>query len=267
MTKPYIIGEAGSCHEEILERAVDLIAVAADAGCSAAKFQYWSAPKRMRDRRHIQNEEALERGSIKESWFPVLRNEAHQRGLQFLCTAYLPEDVPLVAAYVDAFKIASFENQNRPLLSAIARHASESKRQVFLSQGMKPSISFYPYIPWGSAHPEPVIPMHCVTSYPCPPDQANLGAIRQGGGYSDHTRVVFAGGLAVAAGADYLEVHYRLEGTSTDCPDYCVALSPDELSRYVEFARMAYLMRGTGHREAQTCELPNLVYAVEAGAE
>ena len=67
MTKPYIIGEAGSCHEEILERAVDLVAVAAAAGCDAVKLQYWSSPKRMRDRRHIQNDEALERGSIKES--------------------------------------------------------------------------------------------------------------------------------------------------------------------------------------------------------
>lgn len=267
MTKPYIIGEAGSCHEEILERAVDLIQVANVSGCSAVKFQYWSTPKRMRERRHVKSDETFERGSIKESWFPVLRNEAHARGIQFLCTAYLPEDVPLVSAYVDAFKIASFENSNRPLMHAVARHAIDSKRQVFLSLGMQRAATTYQFFPWSAAHPEPVVTFHCVTSYPCPPDQANLGAIRQGGGYSDHTRVVFAGGLAVAAGADYLEVHYRLDGTSPDCPDYCVALSPDELARYVEFARMAYMMRGTGHREAQTCELPNLVYAVEAGAD
>jgi sialic acid synthase SpsE len=93
-------------------------------------------------------------------------------------------------------------------------------------------------------------------------DQAALGAIERHEGYSDHTRCIYTGGLAVAAGADYLEVHYRLDHTSRACPDYPVALSPSQLEAYIYFAREAALARGSGEKEAQACERENMKYRV-----
>jgi sialic acid synthase SpsE len=104
--------------------------------------------------------------------------------------------------------------------------------------------------------------LHCVSAYPCPLDEANLGAIPRGGGYSDHTRCVQTGGLAVAAGAVVLEVHYRLEDTSPACPDYVVALAPVELAAYTDFARVAYRARGSGQKVPQVAELDMLPYRV-----
>jgi N,N'-diacetyllegionaminate synthase len=262
--KPYIIAEAGSCHEEILEYALDLVSIAAEAGASACKFQFWSSHERMRARRNVSDLTAFVRGSIHETWFAPLREATHARGLEFMCTAYLPEDVPLVAAYVDHFKIASFEHLNKPLLQAVLRAAKGTERRIFhatgLSQGTE--ASWYPRIPMGG-HPAPVIRLHCVTSYPCPPEQANLAAIPRGGGWSDHTGIHFTGGLAVAAGADYLEVHVRREQTTTACPDYPHSLTPEQLKQYVSFAQVAFQMRGTGDRQhPQPAELVNLRHRV-----
>jgi N,N'-diacetyllegionaminate synthase len=266
--RPYIIAEAGSCHEEILERALALVQVAAEAGASAIKYQFWSDPARMRTRRHIADPTAYERGSIKETWFPPLRSAAHDLALDFIVTAFLPEDVDLVARHVDHFKVASFEHENRPLLYKVLHAVRGTERRIFYSTGLSngQSASWSPRIP--GHHPAPVITLHCVSAYPCPPDQANLGAIKRGHGYSDHTGVHFMGGLAVAAGADYLEIHCRLDETSADCPDYGHSLTPALLQQYVSFARAAYQIRGDGQRGVpQTAEMSNMPYKVTATAE
>ena len=50
---PFVIAEAGSCHEGSLDKAIELIAVAHSAGANAVKYQYWSRPDRMRARRRV----------------------------------------------------------------------------------------------------------------------------------------------------------------------------------------------------------------------
>ncbi len=260
----YIIAESGSCHEQILERALALTTVASEAGATAIKWQFWSDASRMRQRRHVEEPKAFEVGSISETWFPVLREAAHAAGLAFIVTAFLPEDVPLVAQYVDAFKIASFENQHLVLGKMIARLARETGRRVFISRGLTHTWPVQSFMPTAPGLKDPFIQMHCVTAYPCPPDEANLGLIKLGRGYSDHTGVVFAGGLAVAAGANYLEVHVRLDETSPGCPDYPHALTPSELATYVDFAQTAWRMRGSGVRGVIAAEEPNQRYRVAA---
>lgn len=251
--RPYVIGEAGSCHEESLERAILLTKAAAEAGCSAVKFQYWSHPKAMQLRRHVDDPAAYVKGSIKRDWFDVLNPLTHTLGMDFICSVYLPDDVPFVAAHVDALKVASFECQDLDLIRACLEWVDLS---VFISTGMQ---SY-----WDLAYSSRIVTLHCVSAYPCPPEQANLGAIVKGGGYSDHTRVACVGALAVAAGADYLEVHFRLDDTSPDCPDYPVALTPGELKDYIRFAQIAHLLRGSGRKEPQECEKENMKHLVKS---
>jgi len=110
--------------------------------------------------------------------------------------------------------------------------------------------------------PKEAIYLHCVSAYPCPLEEAGLGAIEPHEGYSDHTRCVHTGGWAVASGADYLEVHYRLDATSPACPDYPVALSPAQLGQYVLLARTAFQARGSGEKQIQESERINMKHRV-----
>ena len=66
----------------------------------------------------------------------------------------------------------------------------------------------------------------------------------------------------MAAGADYLEVHYRLANTPVECPDYPVSLDPDGLMKYIGLAREAYKMRGTGRKQPQMSEQGSLAHRV-----
>jgi len=247
--KPFVIAEFASCHMGKLDKAIEGIILAQQAGASAWKCQYWSSPERMRSRRGIPAP-AYEQGSVPAEWHATLKKECHDRGLLYSASVFLPEDVATLAPHVDFWKVSSFEARDRELTRLIPRD-----RMLFISTGMQ------------TPHDESYLPrqgvrLHCVSAYPCPPYEANLGAIERGQGYSDHTRCVFTGAFAVAAGADYLEVHYRLADTPVECADYPVSLDPDGLVKYISLAREAYKMRGDGRKQPQPSELDNVRYRV-----
>lgn len=254
MQMPWVMGEMGSCHEEILGNALQLVEVAAQAGCNAAKAQFWSSPHRMRERRHLDGSGAYDQGSIRYQWLGALRDQCHALGISFACSVYLPEDVAELSKFVDVFKVASFEAQDLELIGRIL--GVKGDRPLFISTGMQGAHDARP------TKSEEAIYLHCVSAYPCPLEEASLGAIEPHEGYSDHTRCVYTGGLAVASGADYLEVHYRLAPTRPTCPDYVVALAPDQLKAYVEFARTAAEMRGSGEKIIQPSEEVNRKHIV-----
>lgn len=248
--KPFVIAEAGSCHEGSLDTARELIGIAHSAGADAVKFQFWSNPGRMRARRAIAGT-AYDRGSLEADWLPGLARECHDRGLLFSASVFLQEDIPTLTPHVDFWKVSSFEARDRLLTSAIPI----DQRTVFISTGMMTSHDL-------SYLPKRAIRLHCTSAYPCPPYEAGLGAIERGHGYSDHTRCVFTGAFAVSAGADYLEVHFRAGSTPESCPDYVVALDPDGLQKYIALAREAFRMRGDGRKQPQLSESESLKHRV-----
>ena len=240
MRYPYIIAEAGSCHERDLSRALSLVYMAKHADADAVKFQYWSSASHMRARRRMEHDVlAYEAGSIPVEWFDPLQRTAHDIGLDFMCSAFLPEDVATVAEYVDHFKVSAFESGDDELAKAHHAYPDDGavRHQVFVSVNAGKQASMQ----WWSGRMVPRF-LHCVSEYPCPVENATLGKILDG--YSDHTRTMMTGALAVAAGAQYVEVHFRLDDTSPTCPDYCVSLTPQELAEYVEGCRLAGVMRG-----------------------
>ena len=251
MRTPFVIAEFGSCHEQSFTRALEGIAVAKRADADAVKYQYWSSPQRMRERRHMDDPQAYERGSVLTTWLPLLSDEAHKRGLEFMATCYLPEDIKIVAPYVDRFKLASFEARDPEMWRALKGYEGH----VVVSLGMMndEDIEDIPDLTWT---------LHCVSAYPTPLEEASLGAIWGGHGYSDHTNCLYTGGFAVSAGADMLEVHYRLDDTSKECPDYVVAHPPASLTEYIRLARLAHTMRGDGVERPQPSERVNMKHRV-----
>jgi len=253
MRYPYVIAEAGSCHEGQVERALSLVYMAKHADADAVKFQYWSSPERMRERRKT-GWPAYEQGSVKVEWFPLLHKVAQDLELDFMCTAYLPEDVATVAQWVKMFKVSSFESQDRGFLR---EHVQYGKPMV-VSLGMGGTTVYTGEVP--------TYYLACTSAYPCPLNEAGLRDVGGVHGYSDHTQLPLTGALAVAAGAKIVEVHFRLEDTKPECPDFCVALDPAELGEYVEGARLAALMMGDGEweerPEVRPSEQENLQYRV-----
>lgn len=245
----FVIAECGSCHEGTIENAVRLIDAAKTAGADAAKFQYWSSSARLAARR---NDRALaakyEAVRIPAAWLDTLATYCGQLGIDFMCTTYLPEDVPVVAPLVRRLKIASFEATDAVHLVAHVAPLDAGK-DVLVSLGMGASLGdrLSPTHEGGGR----VYRLYCVSAYPTPAASLQLSRMwtnhwRQYHGFSDHSEPTndLTGALAVALGARFIERHLRLEWTDPACPDYPVAMPPLGLLRYVEQIRAAEILIG-----------------------
>ena len=105
--------------------------------------------------------------------------------------------------------------------------------------------------------------LHCVSSYPTPPDEANLSAIATLArlldvtpGYSDHVVGIEAAVCAVACGARVVEKHFTLDRARPG-PDHRASLEPDELTAMVAAIRHVEQARGDGIKRPSSSELRN----------
>lgn len=265
MSRTYVIVEPGSTHMRNHNLMREHITNARHAGADAVKFQWLSSAKRLCERRHAPEYlEAYKLIEFPEVWLHELACMAHEAQIDFLCTTYLPQDIEVVVPLVNRFKIASFEATDDTFIRA---HNEWPQTPVFISIGMLSMEKAAEQI--GKVGNLGGV-FHCVSAYPTPPEQANLDVISQlrnllapvPVGFSDHTRMRPTGGLAVAAGAELIEVHSRLDDTPTTNADYVAAHDPQSLAEYIAFVRQAEIMVGLPYKRLQECEQPMVRYQV-----
>jgi len=138
---------------------------------------------------------------------------------------------------------------HRPLLEALMA----TGRPMIVSTGASTLEEVGRAVEWLNPARDRLALLQCVSSYPT--EQAEYGGIAalQGVfdgpvGYSDHTRDVRGGALAVAAGACVLEKHMTHDTRATG-PDHAASLTPDLMRRYVAQAREAHEARAN-HKAA-----------------
>ena len=255
--KTFVIAEAAACHDGSYEKANQLVKVAKSIGADAVKFQWVSNARRLADRRNAQvYRHAYENIQFPIGWLAALKVECNTVGIEFMCTVYLPEDIPVIAPLVERFKVASFESGDTSFLRDHAKY----HKPLLISTGMMDERPSHVHgdleIYW----------LHCVSSYPTPWDQLNLGVLRTGlyDGVSDHSADIKGGMAAVLAGAEIVEFHIRLHETRKDNADYQVALDPVLARYYVEGIRLAEQALGDGIKRIMPCEQAMLPYKIQA---
>lgn len=240
--KTLVIAEIGSAwrfgkhHLTHAYRAVD---TAKESGADIVKFQWCSNPRKMEQRRNIP-EGTYDILAWPQEWIAMIAAHAQYIDIEFLCTVFLREDVPIMNPYVQRWKVASLEADDIELF----RSMDETEKPVIISTGART----------GKAISK--IMLHCTAAYPAPLDELNLLAIRQGNyvGYSDHSGDLLTGALAVACGATIIEVHFNLEKTPQDNPDYLHSHFPRMLKWYIENIRKAERMLGDGVKRVMPSE-------------
>ena len=269
--KAYIIGEVGSCHERYLNEAKAMIVQLLNPEdflvqwfdrplqhANAVKFQYFHSGKDVAARRRAPEYAPLyERYRLPEDWLPILRDETKFYGGDFLCTVYLPEDIAVVAPYVDKFKIASCDALDRKFIEA---HLPYNK-EILVSTGLLTHDELLSVVRMRAELGRDRIKLlHCVSAYPCPIDEIHLEVIHRYDldGFSDHTAYPGMGALAYMLGARIFEAHIRGPKTQKNNPDYKHALDPEAWSAYVSNIRMAERVLGDTliPKQTQPAEAP-----------
>ncbi|MEM1330430.1 MAG: N-acetylneuraminate synthase family protein [Planctomycetota bacterium] len=250
--EPYIIAEIGVNHDGDPDRALALTDAAARAGADAVKLQYFETDRLLsgasrlaayqREAGETDPAEMLRRLELGFNQCARVIQRAHSNGLHALITLFSIETVDaLLTLRWDALKVASPDLVNTPLLEALDAH------------GLPLIVST------GAAHPDEITHtrrhldgaadrlafLHCVSSYPTPPGDAQLGACAHLGrlvspcqiGYSDHTDRTDTGVIAVeCAGATILEKHLT-DDRSRPGPDHAASLDEAGFTDYVRRVR------------------------------
>jgi sialic acid synthase SpsE len=246
-----VIAEAGNNHEGDADRARALVRGAAGCGAHAVKFQTFKAAAFCRPS-DAERFAQLSRFELSPAVFAELAALARAAGLLFISTPLDMESVGVLEPLVDAYKVASGDNNFYPLLDRIA----STQKPVLVSTGISDLRQVQATVQrirdaWRPSDASPGLAvLHCVSSYPAPVDDVNLAAIgvlqRETGltaGYSDHTLGIDACVAAVAAGARIVEKHFTLDKETSSFRDHKLSADPAEMTRLVrEVGRMSALV-------------------------
>ncbi len=248
----FLIAEAGVNHNGRLRLAKRLVEAAAEAGADAVKFQTFRTEKLVSVAGKSQRE-MLRRLELSEQDHRALWDYCRERAILFLSTPFEEGSADFLGNLgVAAFKIPSGEVTNLPFLGHLARKG----RPLILSTGMSMLEEVKQAVE--AIHREGndrLILLHCVSSYPADPSEANLRAIQTlrgifdlPVGYSDHTMGIEVALAAVALGACVIEKHVTLNRRLPG-PDQHASLEPAELKALVKGIRAVESALGHGRKE------------------
>lgn len=255
---PLVIAEIGNNHDGSIGQARALVDAAAEAGADAVKLQTHIADAEMLPSTptppHFDEPRYAftRRMELSYEQHVELKSRAEERGLVLLSSPFSVEAVELLERLdVPAYKIASGEVTNPPLLEAVGR----TGKPVLLSTGMAGFEDVEAALAILREHGGEVAILQCTSTYPCPPDQVNLRAIASLAerfgcpvGLSDHTADVYTSIAAVALGAACVEKHFTLSRRLYG-PDHHASLEPADLARLVEGVRQVHAALGSGRKE------------------
>lgn len=264
----FVIAEIGVNHDGSVERALELVDVAARCGADAVKLQVFQARMLMHGSGQFaayqkqQCDDADPAAMLRKyelSGADLRRVVAaiRQRGMAPLATPFSLPDVDTVAELnLPAIKIASPDLVNKPLLAAAARLGVP----MFASTGAATLDEVRTAADWLTQWRAPFALLHCVSSYPTPNDAANLrwiaelaAAFNVPVGYSDHTTEMLAGALSVAAGACVVEKHVTYDRAAQG-PDHAASADPEQFAEYVRQIRLADVLRGQAGKRVLAAE-------------
>ncbi|MDY7034778.1 MAG: N-acetylneuraminate synthase family protein [Thermodesulfobacteriota bacterium] len=264
-----IIAEIGVNHEGDLERAEQMIDEVADTGAQAVKFQTYYVSKNLYLSTSI-DEERYKRTmgyEFSAEQFQRLAECAHNKGLIFLSTPFDLSSVDMLDAICPAFKVSSGDLTFYPLLEKIA----SKEKPILLSTGMGTENEIekaLTVIEKASPGPlnERVVLLHCVTSYPCPPEAANLNSIpflknRFGlrVGYSDHMLGTLGAEVAVLLGARIIEKHYTYRKENQTFRDHQLSADKNDLLHLVKRVREIKKLLGDHKKDINFIEKDNAI--------
>lgn len=283
MSRPgsvFIIAEAGVNHNGSLERAKEMVKVAASAGASAVKFQTFKA-ENLVTQDAVKADYQMKTSAPDESQMGMLKKlelsyESHlelyelckEVKIEFLSAPFDLAAIELLRKIgVKRWKIPSGEITNLPYLRKIAQLG----QKVVLSSGMADidEIRSALAVFTDAGLPlDAVTVLHCNTEYPTPMGDVNLRAMKTiqktfpgiSVGYSDHTNGVEVPVAAVAMGAAVIEKHFTLDKGLAG-PDHKASLSPQELSAMIKAVRNIEMALGSGIKEPSQSERKNIIVA------
>lgn len=242
----YFIADIGANHNGSLEKAIDLIHLAKEAGADAAKFQNFQASKivskigfdNMKGKLSHQSKwkksvyEVYEDASISMDWTRLLKEECKKAGIDYFTSPYDFESVDHVDPYVDLYKIGSGDIT----WLEIIEHIIDKNKPIIIATGASTSEDVSRVMEMALKKTKDIVLMQCNTNYTGSKENfkyCNLNVLKQFAedypnvllGLSDHTSGHATTLGAITLGARVIEKHFT-DNNEQEGPDHGFAMNP-----------------------------------------
>ncbi len=257
--KVFVIAEIGNNHEGNFEVAKKLINAAASAGADAVKFQTF-IPEYYVSNSNKNRINQLKKFQLESNLVIKLAAHAASKNILFFSTPFDIKSANFLNKIQTIFKISSGDNNFTPLINEVFQF----NKPTIISTGLADINSLKEiYKKWIHFNKKFELAfLHCVSSYPVPDSEANLGAIKHLSevfpevkiGYSDHTLGIDACLIAVSLGAKIIEKHFTLDKNFSDFRDHKLSADPSEMSLLIKKIRKYETLLGDGIKKIESSE-------------
>ena len=260
---PFVIAEMSGNHNSSLDRALEMVDIAAETGADAVKLQTFKPDTMTLDVKKegftVTAEKSLWKGRdlyglFKEAqtawdWHEPIFERAREKGILAFSSAFDESAVDFLEKLdAPAYKIASFECTDVPLI----RYVAQTGKPMIISTGMASLGEIEDAV--GAARDggcTNLTLLKCTSTYPASPENTNLATIPHmrelfgcDVGLSDHTLGIGAAVAATALGAAVIEKHYTIRRADGGV-DSAFSLEPEEFTRMVHETKVAATALGT----------------------
>ena len=281
-SKPFVIAEMSGNHNQSLDRALEIVAEAASSGAHAIKLQTYTAdtmtipgaltindPNSLWKGRELH--ELYKEAYTPWEWHKPIFDLAKELGLIAFSSPFDETAVDFLEELgVPAYKIASFENTDLPLLKKVA----STGKPVIISSGAATVADLDEAMRTLNSFNCEVVLLKCTSTYPSTPENTNLLTIPHMRelfkchiGLSDHTMGIGVSIGAVALGARVIEKHFTLRRADGGV-DSAFSIEPEELKALViesarAFQALGTVQYGVLNAEKKSLEYKRSVYVVK----
>ena len=264
----WFIADIAANHDGSLERALQLIHLAAEAGADAAKFQNFRGPEIVSDYgfSHMNAQvshqakwkktvtQVYDDASVPFDWTPILKEECDKVGITYFSAPYDFGAIDMLDSFVPAYKIGSGDIT---WIEACLRMARKGK-PVLLATGASTigdvQRAVDAILP---VNPQLVL-MQCNTNYTAADgnfDSIHLNVLKTYRqmwpnlilGLSDHTHGHATVLGAVALGARVVEKHFT-DDNHREGPDHAFAMDPTSWAEMVQATRQLERAMGSANK-------------------
>jgi len=275
---PFVIAEMSGNHNQSLDQALRIVEAAAKAGAHALKLQTYTADTMTLDISEgeffIKDPNSLWAGSSLYAlyekahtpweWHAPIFARARELGMLAFSTPFDESAVDFLESLdVPAYKIASFENTDIPLIRKVAA----TGKPMIISTGMASIAELDESVRAArEAGCTDLVLLKCTSTYPASPENSHIRTIPHLAqlfgcqvGLSDHTMGVGVSVAAVAMGATVIEKHFTLDRADGGV-DASFSLEPAEMASLVIETERAWQGLGVVRYGATQAEQKSLVF-------
>ena len=255
--RPFIVAEMSGNHNQSLDRALAIVDAAALAA-HAIKLQTYTADTMTldieageftnRDSSSIWQGQKLhtlyDQAHTPWDWHRPIMERAKQKGLLCFSSPFDASAVDFLESLnVPAYKIASFECTDLPLIKKVA----QTGKPMLISTGMATVSEIAEAVDTARSNGcRDLVLFKCTSTYPASPENSHVRTIAHMRdvfgceiGLSDHTMGIGAAVAAVAFGAVVIEKHFTLSRADGGV-DASFSLEPTELASLVVESERAW---------------------------